>query len=241
MACLWLLVFIVVSANASESASRPTNQNVPKCLRDGSCKFWGSQFDCTMCPCKEAKPEITDNDEVKITKDFCVKEKSEIKYHVESKRLMVMELKTALNAMISKSLLNLQQKSLILEKLGMDADTVAVKQNVNLPAKIFESTNDISRLTPLNDKVKHSIDNSSAAYPIRFHHPANSDYGDDLRVHLRLLQRKKRLKLKQIDDFNRGGFITVLLREDLVYHRSKRERRKYRMEKKRNRKRQRRL
>eukprot|EP00943_MAST-04B_sp_MAST-4B-sp1_P007700 g7700.t1 len=212
------ILFIFVSENVTcsetlthskqKSSGRPANNrptNVPDCLASGKCKFWGKQFDCSMCPGANRKQLINDEiNQQKIVNKKCEHDKSslskEVQNLISSKSLMIQELKEALSNMVDENLLSIKQKRALLDRLGMKSSDDSDK-NDKYKGIGFEHIVSISSIYSSNDiriKKDKSDDNilkfesNDIDQPI---HPS-LNLGNDFIVHKFLIQRHKRLKRK---------------------------------------------
>ena len=178
----------VAEGEKKDNNRRPSN--VPSCLATGKCKFWGKQFDCSMCPGSGRNVPVETSVHAK-----CEEEKNEIENLQKSKRLMIKELYDALNTLVEEKSLTQNQKSMVLDKLGMESSNsgndVALKykrhnfQHVVSVSSIYDNAIENSK----NLLNYQSSDIDQPIFP-------NINVGNDVSVHKFLRQRHKRLQRK---------------------------------------------
>ena len=227
---LLIILTIFNQINAEEPINHDNNNinknkkpsNIPNCLATGKCKFWGKQFDCSMCPGARNNNNNNkkNNENQKLIKEH-EKEKSSLEKEIEnlisSKRLMIKELNEALANMVEDNELSVKQKRNLLDRLGMKSNDDTVVHD-KYKSNGFEHI--VSVRSIYDDGIR--LNNKDIKFLSKdIDQPIIPDIhlGNDVIVHKFLIQRYKRLrrKLKKMKKRKiRRDSLTLLLKEQQV-------------------------
>ena len=222
--------YLIGKASSSVRLRRLTSDDP---VSQFQCRFWGQQFDCSMCPTTTVEKGTSKNDNVQIVED-CTRHKQENIELKKAKQLMVVELRSALNDMILDQSISRQQKKILMEKLGMEDVQEISETNSGIMAEdanVFVVGSDQqkdARTTPVNFETSYV----NGKYNVVPYVPL----GDYSKIHKILRLRRNRLKRKyggtRRFKHNIGNDVKLILKEEYRLHGKKVTLKQYKVKRK---------